>query len=133
MAITGGSSWLGLGIGTHPSLRMMQRNGRVAMIDRSQHSTFGCHVPVLKRALRHTVSERTYGAVIYLRTKEEGLWTMSLVIAKTKVTSLKQVSLPLLELCATVLLMRLTMHMRNLLGNLLLAQGVRSTFGQIPW
>lgn len=56
-------------------------------------------------------SERAYGAVIYLRTRDtEEQWTTSLVTAKSKVAPLQQVSLPRLELCAAHLLARLMQH-----------------------
>ncbi|XP_076285539.1 uncharacterized protein LOC143211600 [Lasioglossum baleicum] len=56
-------------------------------------------------------SERAYGAVIYLRTRDsDGRWNVSLVTAKSKVAPLQQVSLPRLELCAAHLLARLTLH-----------------------
>lgn len=51
-----------------------------------------------------------YSAVVYLRAKVNDTWVNSLVIAKTKVALLKQISLPRLELCAAVLLCRLAKH-----------------------
>lgn len=60
-------------------------------------------------------SERAYAAAVYLRTKgntEDGGWRCSLIMAKTKVAPLKQVSLPRLELCAATLLARLVRHIQ---------------------
>lgn len=54
-------------------------------------------------------SERAYAAVVYLRVRrdsKEDDWAASLVMAKTRVASLRQVSLPRLELCAATLLVR---------------------------
>ncbi|XP_070531355.1 uncharacterized protein [Cardiocondyla obscurior] len=63
-------------------------------------------------------SERAYAAVVYFRTRGNGesSWTVALVAAKTKVSPLKQVSLPRLELCAAVLLVRLVAHVKGLLA-----------------
>ncbi|KMQ92413.1 pao retrotransposon peptidase superfamily [Lasius niger] len=56
-------------------------------------------------------SERAYAAVMYLRVIEStGSPSVSLVVARAKVALLKQVSLPRLELCAAVLLAKLTAH-----------------------
>lgn len=52
-------------------------------------------------------SERAYAAAVYLRVSHEGECKVSLLTAKTKVAPLEQVSLPRLELCAGVLLVRL--------------------------
>ncbi|XP_025270387.1 uncharacterized protein LOC112639726 [Camponotus floridanus] len=55
-------------------------------------------------------SERAYSVVVYLRTRSNDSWVVNLIAAKTKVTPLKQVSLPRLELCAAVLLCHLVKH-----------------------
>jgi len=55
-------------------------------------------------------SERAYGAVVYLRTISCKGTCLSLLLAKTRVAPLKQVSLPRLELCAAALLSRLVVH-----------------------
>ncbi|XP_070170444.1 uncharacterized protein [Polyergus mexicanus] len=53
-------------------------------------------------------SERAYGAVLYVRsTNAEGNRAVHLVCSKTRVSPLKRLSLPRLELCAAVLLARL--------------------------
>ncbi|XP_063910744.1 uncharacterized protein LOC135127960 [Zophobas morio] len=52
-------------------------------------------------------SERGYGCVIYLRTITQGIPTIRLLIAKSKVAPLKCVSIPRLELCGAVLLAKL--------------------------
>ncbi|XP_076397821.1 uncharacterized protein LOC143266093 [Megachile rotundata] len=61
-------------------------------------------------------SERAYGAVIYLRTVQNGKISVSLVQAKTRVAPLKRVSLPRLELCAAALLAKLSAHVKMVLG-----------------
>ncbi|XP_076301461.1 uncharacterized protein LOC143219343 [Lasioglossum baleicum] len=58
-------------------------------------------------------SERAYGAVLYLRAKDENdHWRVTLITAKSKVAPIKQVSLPRLELCAAHLLARLAQRTR---------------------
>ncbi|XP_029171127.1 uncharacterized protein LOC114945863 [Nylanderia fulva] len=61
-------------------------------------------------------SERGYAAVVYLRTTERGKPSINLLMAKSKVAPVKQVSLPRLELCAASLLTTLTLHVRDILG-----------------
>ncbi|XP_011706173.1 PREDICTED: uncharacterized protein LOC105461373 [Wasmannia auropunctata] len=60
-------------------------------------------------------SERAYGAAIYLRRRGSDGWRCSLMTAKTRVAPLKQISLPRLELCAASLLVRLVIHVREVL------------------
>ena len=52
-------------------------------------------------------SERAYGAALYARSFSNGAWTSHLLCSKTRVSPLKTVSIPRLELCAAVLLTRL--------------------------
>jgi hypothetical protein len=53
-------------------------------------------------------SEKAYGAYIYIRSNnQEGMTTVKLLCAKSRVSPLKQVSLPRLDLCGAVLLARL--------------------------
>ncbi|XP_043482131.1 uncharacterized protein LOC122511131 [Leptopilina heterotoma] len=59
-------------------------------------------------------SEKAIGAVIYLRLlfRDDSI-SVSLLTAKTKVAKLKEVSIPRLELCAAVLLVRLMLHVTS--------------------
>ena len=52
-------------------------------------------------------SERGYAAVIYIVSNLNGISTTSLLAAKTKVTPLKLLSIPHLELCGALLLAKL--------------------------
>ncbi|XP_011687068.1 PREDICTED: uncharacterized protein LOC105449509 [Wasmannia auropunctata] len=61
-------------------------------------------------------SERAYAAVVYLRASDEDGVRTSLVLAKTKVAPLRQVSIPRLELCAAALLTKLVAHLRTTLA-----------------
>ncbi|XP_039310755.1 uncharacterized protein LOC105197317 [Solenopsis invicta] len=61
-------------------------------------------------------SERAYGAVLYLRTIADGRAWLTLLIAKTRVAPLRQVSLPRLELCAAALLARIAAHTASVLA-----------------
>ncbi|KMQ88162.1 hypothetical protein RF55_12394 [Lasius niger] len=57
-------------------------------------------------------SERAYAAAVYLRIIEEDTTSLRLLVAKSKVAPVKQVSLPRLELCAAALLTNLTHRTR---------------------
>ncbi|XP_066597121.1 uncharacterized protein [Prorops nasuta] len=60
-------------------------------------------------------SMRAYAAVIYLRTIDnDGNYQISLLIAKSKVAPVKTVSIPNLELCGAVLLVKLFKHVLRL-------------------
>ncbi|XP_070517420.1 uncharacterized protein [Cardiocondyla obscurior] len=60
-------------------------------------------------------SSRAYAAVIYVRsTLENGDVQINLVAAKAKVSLIKTVSVPNLELCGATLLVRLLTHVRQL-------------------
>ncbi|XP_029166209.1 uncharacterized protein LOC114937015 [Nylanderia fulva] len=61
-------------------------------------------------------SERGYAAAVYIRNSEREQISINLLMAKSKVAPVKQVSLPCLELCAAVLLTTLTLHIQNTLG-----------------
>lgn len=52
-------------------------------------------------------SKTAYAAVIYLRVINNGKITIRLLVSKTKVAPIKQISLPRLELCAALLLAKL--------------------------
>ncbi|XP_066585519.1 uncharacterized protein [Prorops nasuta] len=59
-------------------------------------------------------SQRAYAAAVYLRTtKVTGECWVSLLTAKTKVAPVKTVSIPNLELCGAVLLVKLINHVRK--------------------
>ncbi|XP_033229326.1 uncharacterized protein LOC117180870 [Belonocnema kinseyi] len=62
-------------------------------------------------------SEKAIGVVIYLRvTSPSNLTRVTLVMAKTKVARLKETSIPRLELCAAVLLVKLMSHVQSVLS-----------------
>lgn len=61
------------------------------------------------------VSERAYAAVIYLKSRKDEKSTTTLVMTKTRVAPLKQISLPRLELCAATLLTRFVSHVVGVL------------------
>lgn len=62
-------------------------------------------------------SERAHARAVYLRAQNvDGAVHTSLVMAKTRVAPVKQISLPRLELCATALLVRLARHVRATLN-----------------
>ncbi|XP_071055143.1 uncharacterized protein [Onthophagus taurus] len=60
-------------------------------------------------------SNNAFGAVIYLRVTKPGKVVISLIGSKTKVAPLKSVTIPWLELCAAVLLVRLTKRVLSVL------------------
>ncbi|XP_029171108.1 uncharacterized protein LOC114940554 [Nylanderia fulva] len=60
-------------------------------------------------------SERGYAAAVYIRITERNETSIRLLIAKSKVAPVKQVTLPRLELCAATLLTNLTRHIKQTL------------------
>jgi len=60
-------------------------------------------------------SINAYAAVIYVRIKKGGTFTVNLVCAKTRVAPLKSVSIPRLELSAAVLGVKFGSHVSNVL------------------
>ncbi|XP_071582222.1 uncharacterized protein [Temnothorax nylanderi] len=60
-------------------------------------------------------SERGYAAAVYLRVTRGGSTTLHLLVAKSKVAPIQQVSLARLELSAAALLTKLTRHARDTL------------------
>ncbi|XP_071575678.1 uncharacterized protein [Temnothorax nylanderi] len=60
-------------------------------------------------------SERGYAAAVYLRVTRVGSTTLHLLLAKSKVAPIQQVSLARLELSAAALLTKLTRHARDTL------------------
>ena len=62
-------------------------------------------------------SEAAYAGAVYLRaTDVKGSVHVSLVMAKTKVTPLKRLSIPQLELCSGLLLSKILSHVADTLG-----------------
>ncbi|XP_025268215.1 uncharacterized protein LOC112639179 [Camponotus floridanus] len=61
-------------------------------------------------------SEHGFAAVVYLRVESADETSIHLLAAKSKVVSIKPVTLPRLELCAASLLMRLAQHLRSSLN-----------------
>ena len=61
-------------------------------------------------------SEKGYGACVYVRAlKKDGTWSCSLVISKAKVSPIKTVTLPRLELMGSLLTARLSVFVRKAL------------------
>lgn len=62
-------------------------------------------------------SQYAYGACMYLRSKQDdGSWISHLICAKSRVASVKQTTIPRLELNAALLLAQLTVKVGNSLG-----------------
>ena len=62
-------------------------------------------------------SEKAYGGVVYLRmTDTDGGVHAALVIAKTKVAPIKQMTIPRLELCGAHLMAQMLHHVKEVLG-----------------
>jgi hypothetical protein len=62
-------------------------------------------------------SMAAYSAVVYLKSVfTDGSQDISIVIVKTKVAPLKEISLPCVELCSVILLARLIRLVQNLLN-----------------
>lgn len=61
-------------------------------------------------------SERAYAAVLYLRTISGGNVSVSLLLAKTRVTPLRRRSVPQLELCAASFLVSMAAHTVGVFG-----------------
>ncbi|XP_029160235.1 uncharacterized protein LOC114932247 [Nylanderia fulva] len=61
-------------------------------------------------------SEQGYAAVVYIRNAATEKTSINLLMAKSKVAPVKQVSLPRLELCAAALLTTIMLHVRATLG-----------------
>ncbi|XP_059046900.1 uncharacterized protein LOC131842377 [Achroia grisella] len=77
------------------------------------------HVDITKRSVVDIIgfadaSEKAYGAVVYFHVENDGVSTVHLISAKSKVAPRKVVSLPRLELCAALLL-------ANLINNIVTA------------
>ena len=61
-------------------------------------------------------SQQTYGACVYLVVQgPDGMWSSSLVLSRAKVAPLKRISLPRLELLASVLCARLLVYVKQAL------------------
>ncbi|XP_029157331.1 uncharacterized protein LOC114929816 [Nylanderia fulva] len=61
-------------------------------------------------------SERGYAAAVYLRIAGKNETSVTLLMAKSKVAPVRQVTLPRLELCAAALLTTLTQHVQRTLN-----------------
>ena len=60
-------------------------------------------------------SEKAYAGVVYLRSSNQGHdIQVSLVMARTKVSPIKQLSIPRLEFCGAVVVTRLLKHVSNI-------------------
>lgn len=60
-------------------------------------------------------SERAYDAAMYTRMRTDN-YVVKLILAKTRVAPLKQITLLRLELCAATLLVRIAVHVRQVLN-----------------
>lgn len=61
-------------------------------------------------------SQKAYGACIYLRSKNQNKTTVRLLCAKTRVAPLKPTTIPRLELCAALLLAKLSNQLLQILN-----------------
>lgn len=62
-------------------------------------------------------SEKAYAAAVYIRVQvSNSQWAVHLVTAKTRVAPVKQLSLPRLELCGSVLLAKLSVSVQSILS-----------------
>ena len=78
-------------------------------------------------------SKLVYGAVIYLRIVRDNQVFVSLQFAKSKVASLKSYRIPRLELCAALILARLTHHFLRILQDSVIAVHLWSDSEDVLW
>ena len=78
-------------------------------------------------------SKLAYGAVIYLRIVRDNQAFVSLQLAKSKVASLKSYRIPRLELCAALILARLTHHFLRILQDSVIAVHLWSDSEDVLW
>ncbi|XP_059051278.1 uncharacterized protein LOC131846078 [Achroia grisella] len=80
------------------------------------------HVDITKRSVVNIIgfadaSEKAYGAVVYFHVENDGVSTVHLISAKSKVAPRKVVSLARLELCAALLLANLIKNIVTAVNN----------------
>lgn len=76
----------------------------------------------------YDTSEEAYGGVVYLRLNDsDGNTHTEIVAAKTKVSPIKRLSIPLLELCSAQLLTKLLCHVKKILTGV-----VPKPWGSLP-